>query len=471
MTKHKSNERDAYMKKLEDKKRKNIENAQNLIDEEARITSGAINNLIEELVGRVKALKKEERHRILFLIDQAIQDHLFVEKEMLERESVTCSYHFFDVHERGLKVLEQLKECIASEKTSFESVAPPQPLVCGKDTEESYVGVCKELEAMCEDEEGDGGEKSTTIVDDVSGDDEPTEFDDVEKLIKHIISIMQMTGTVKDGNSAWWTLDDLGICLSKLYPFLDDKTLTRVIEHLSEDHVIIPLIGGKFALSDNFAIKLEDDPIDETILTILKSAKEENGEYCGWTQNQLMFAAKRTSAKLSEKAILQEMESLIQKGRIASFDGKTTRYVAIDEETMKLYKEKLVAIGHEPTPEEAKTEEPVKSAGSNGDPKTWNGVKKAFNINEETDVIAQSLITHMRREPKRLWRDYDIEGLYNTAMHKITMTDPDGKPGELRMALDSLVEHGLVEHIPRDTRPGIHDERWGLTELGRLMGK
>ncbi|MHC4300799.1 MAG: hypothetical protein ACYS7Y_26290 [Planctomycetota bacterium] len=391
--------------------------------------------------------------RVSKFIEEAIQDHLFVEKEMFGGKPNACSYAPFDVHERGLKVLEQLRECIVSKKERFEPIPAPPPSAVEEDVEE--IGVVSAEESLCTVGSGkcsvNDDCKAATAIDEAPAVDHPLCPERNEELERNIIGIMQLSGTLKNGAAAKWTVDQLKQGLLRLHPSLEEKPLLGALALLTEKHVLIPCSlknGPVLALSDDYAAEPQEYRLDEEILKILQSATE-LGECVGWTYNQLIYAVKRTNASLGNEHIERELETLAETGRVFVYHGKKNRYVAIDEAAMVRYREKLIKIGHEPADE----------------PLVENSDIDEIDLND-TAVL---LLMRMRRSLNRLWRGYDLEGLFSLSIDGPKMDKGNGKPGELRIALVGLSENGLVERIPPDTLPSVHEERWRLTDLGKRI--
>jgi hypothetical protein len=423
------------------------------IEKKSKELADYYDTIVDHLALAREAAQSLERLRVSKFIEEAIQDHLFVEKEMFGGEPNACSYSLFDVHERGLKVLEQLKECIASKKERFEPIPAPPPSVVEEDVEE--VGVVSAEESLCTVGSGkcsvNDDCKAATAIDDAPAVDHPLCPERNEELERNIIGIMQLSGTLKNGAAAKWTVDQLKQGLLRLHPSLEEKPLLGALALLTEEHVLIPCSlkdGPVLALSDDYAAEPRQDRLDETILTILQSATE-SGEHVGWTYNQLIFAVKRTNASLGNEHIEREIEALANVGRVSVFQGKKNRYVAIDEATMARYKEKLVKIGHEPAEEHSA--------------KASQGKKVSLS------PLAILLHGHMKREPKRLWRDYDLEGLFASSSGRPVMKRQDGRPGDLWAAIQRLLENDIVKRVLPDTYPGIKDDRWKLTDHGKSV--
>ena len=392
-----------------------------------------------------------ERLRVLSLIDQLLEDHDMLEDTMHENIVHGADYMPADVHNRARAVLVSLREAVSGGTDACRPVGYPDV-------------VAKPQES---DEEQDDDSDIRASYDDVPRD---------PQLEDEIIKLMRMSGTERVGTQARWTVDEVRVGLHSVRPNIDELVLVKAMGSLTEEGVLIPYGskdgGAKFALADKHAKPSHETEfsISDAIPRILKQAKDDEDYYIGWTYNQLIAAVRRESAKISSEAVEEAIALLNAEGQVVTWKGEKNRYIAIDDVTMKRYRIKLKTIGHEPRDPRPATP-PPHPVEEDEKPKTWEGVKEKLRLDESffsTDLTGR-VLREFRMQPTRLWRDYDIEGLFKSSNEKHTISDgEEGKMTPLAEALEKLIVLDLVKLIKRDTRPGLHEDRWGLTELGRV---
>lgn len=421
------------------------------IEEREKQLDGLHNTINENLVLARIAATQMERLRVLSLISQAYEE----QKKLFEKiRSNMFSGKQYDptlVQYRSMKVLEELENAVNSGLNNISPVSSP--------------GIIEQEET----EEEEASEVDNQEVEESIGQQD-------QMLAENTVKLMSMAGTEKSGDKAWWRASQVRHGLLKLHPDLDEWTNHAVLRALCNEGVVkevkIPTDVGHesgFVLVDDYESFYDkpDFSVRESILRILDSAKDEQGYNVGWTYNQLKAAVRSESARVGDEEIEEEIENLKSEGRVATWKTVKNRYIAIDYKTVERFRAKLekIASDHRPaTP-------PSGSAPGDDKPKTWEGVKESLRLDESffTTELTGKLLHHFRMQPKRLWRDYDIVGLfkYNENSYDFTKSD-DGEKSLLSESLEILIELELVEFIERDTRPGMHENRWTLTSLGRV---
>jgi hypothetical protein len=408
-----------------------------------------------------------ERLRVLSLIDQLLEDHDVLAKTMHQNVVHGADYTPSVIHDRARAVLVSLREAVSGGVDACRPVDYP--------------------DVSAKPQVGAGGRDDDSDIMD-SYDQTPRD----PELEEDIVKLMRMSGTDRVGTQARWTVDEVRVGLHSVRPNIDELVLVKAMGSLTEEGVLIPYGskdgGAKFALADKHATPLDSPEfsVADAILRILKSAKDEADYYIGWTYNQLIAAVRSESAKLSERTIEEAIEDLSAKEKLVTYKGKKGRYVAIDRVTMSRFMVKLEQDGHEPRNPGVGSQnvgvdlesvvvvsDNTVCVGSQATslPETWDDVKAKLRLDESffTTDLTGRLLREFRLQPTRLWRDYDIEGLFKSSNEKHRLEEDDeGKTSPLSEALETLIVLDLVQFIKRDSRPGLHENRWGLTELGRV---
>jgi hypothetical protein len=450
----------------------------------------------ENLVLARIAAGDAERLRVLSLIDQVLEDHDVLAKTMHQNVVHGADYTPSVIHDRARAVLVSLREAVSGGVDACRPV--------------DYPDVSTKPQVDAEDDDSD-------IRD--SYDQTPRD----PELEGDIVKLMRMSGTDSVGNMARWTVDEVRVGLHSIRPNIDELVLVKAMGSLTEEGVLIPYGskdgGAKFALADKHATPLDSPEfsVADAILRILKLAKDDADYYIGWTYNQLIAAVRRESAKISAEAVEEAIALLNAEGQVVTWKGEKNRYIAIDDVTMTRYRNKLKTIGHEPrnatpppepAPEqetrqeseeindklteaveagdmkkaEAIVEDAIKKGKQRAEaaeesepeeespPNSWDDVKAKLGLEDSwyATSLAGHVLKQFRMQSTRLWRDYDIDGLFKGYSHKHALAREGEEPTQLSEALEHLIALDLVEFIKRDTRPGLHENRWGLTELGRV---
>jgi hypothetical protein len=391
-----------------------------------------------------------ERLRVLLLIDQMLEEHDLLAETIHQNIVRGSDYTPSVMHGRARSVLVSLREAVSGGVDACKPVEYPD------------VSIKSQKSAKKQDEDSDIRQ---------SYDDVPRD----QELESNIIKLMQMSGTDRVGHRALWTVDEVRVGLRSIRQNIDELFLVKAMGSLAQEGVLVPYglsDGAKFALSDKYAKPYGEVEfsINEAIQRILRSAVDDEGYYVGWTYNQLFFAVRSESAKISDEAVEKAIALLDAEGAVVTWKDKRGRYIAIDDATMTRYKKKREKIGSKTNASRLETQHP-EPAPEDEKPKTWDEVKAKLRLDESffTTDLTGRVLRKFRRQPTRLWRDYDIEGLFKNSNNKYKITkDDDGKKSQLAEALETLIVLNLVEIVKRDSRPGLHEDRWGLTELGRV---
>ena len=287
--------------------------------------------------------------------------------------------------------------------------------------------------------------------------DESTHQDNRDDELKeNIIKLMAKAGTERDGLSAAWNVSDIKYGLSRIYSDIDYARLKNAIRDLLNNkdirsEVCISGLDNEmgYILCDKHAVNVKKKTVDELIMEFLQSARDNNGDFVVWTRNQLYFALKR-EVILSEKDLDDAISKLSEQDQITTKDVNRNLYISIKPQDMLRhlrFMEKQGLI----RPKDVDCFESETDQG-------------------RLDSVVDDLLSKMRGQPKRLWRDYDLDGLYKDGPVRIVMVEKDGSIGLLNKALDTLVACGLVEKVLRDSQSWIKEDRWLLTDSGKEIG-
>ena len=289
--------------------------------------------------------------------------------------------------------------------------------------------------------------------------DESTHQDNRDDELKeNIIKLMAKAGTERDGLSAAWNVSDIKYGLSRIYSDIDYARLKNAIRVLLNNKDIRSEVGISgpdremvyiYTLCDKHAVNVKKKTVDELIMEFLQSARDNNGDFVVWTRNQLYFALKR-EVILSEKDLDDAISKLSEQDQITTKDVNRNLYISIKPQDMLRhlrFMEKQGLI----RPKDVDCFESETDQG-------------------RLDSVVDDLLSKMRGQPKRLWRDYDLDGLYKDSPVRIVMVEQDGSIALLKKALDTLVACGLVEKVLLGSQSWIKEDRWALTDSGKEIG-
>jgi len=336
-----------------------------------------------------------------------------------------------------------------------------------------------------------------SVVNNEKDDDHKDVSERDELLEKNIIKLMSMAGTERDGSFAHWTLENIEYGLSRVVGDGKIDEIKKSISSLTKAGIVrLALVtvaddgevGHKYfyVLSDGCAEPQKVQSLREKIIEVLSSAVDEDGELTAWTENQLFYAIKRTSASLSRKMVSFEIEKMEKNGEIAVLMNGGKKIIAIGNDAIKKMRDSLSCLGilHESVNEQevlinADEFGGVAHTGGQGvsaeqghglsvDTGSIVGTDLSFMGGDpgSTSGLDKNILAYMRGQPDRLWRDYDISGHLRSVNCSSRIFDEDGSDKPMKKELNLLVENGLVEFIPKSNNPCQREDRWKITNAG-----
>jgi len=357
---------------------------------------------------------------VLSLIDKALEDHEQVDAGCLTEGLCNGQdFHATAVHDRAGQMLANLRKAVESGSTELKIEPDPEsyPINDTDDDDDSAV---------------------------LSGSIHSSDMCRYDDLGKSIIKLMATVGTERDGQCAVWDDRDILFGLSKVYPDLEMGKLAGVLTDLSDrgDVKYEPFRNSRSTcvLHDKHAVKKEGKNVAKLISDTLSSAQDKDGNLVVWTRNQLFFALDRSVP--NERVFDDALKDLEDQGLVTVRTLAKNVCVSLFKNDMDRHALFLEGVG----------------------------LSKANDSSEDESSIlnaSDEVLKIMRMQEDRLWRDYDLEGVLRANSRPMAMLEDDGSPGKLKKVLDTMIELCFVEFVPRESRPGIKEDRWMLADFGR----
>jgi len=190
-----------------------------------------------------------------------------------------------------------------------------------------------------------------------------------------------------------------------------------------------------------------------------------------WDEEQIFQALHRADATLSRKQLSVALAEAVERGKFATMPIRGKGYYAMSGRSlsrMEAHMRKVGLIKDTVPPRTATPLPSLEDAPQLGSP-TWADVKQELRLAEEffTTNLTGGLLDEMRRQPSRLWRDYDLDGLFKGQDAPPTMKDVSGASWAHRggaQAADRCPArrvHTSGVRCPESKKTAGDSQRWG----------